>query len=259
MSATDSVLPAAFENAYDSMPSQITRADALTSKATGIQDAEHIDLSGALEAHLVQPVEGYRTSALAYDTWVDVEPRSPNTPTWGKQIKFNVGLEGHALLTRIEVFFQLEAITQPNGVTVTDGNATVYPQYLAERLLGEEVEIKLQQERIEKTNVDAMHFERMLLQDIANAERSGYERGVGIEETAEAQTVWVPIRMPYSRDSPLVALGFAEEVRGETFFFIYLFNYFCFSIKFNLRFRRGSRFAAIVAMLRVMLMRRRQP
>ena len=53
-----------------------------------------------------------------------------------------------------------------------------------------------------------MHWERTLLQDQANSEREGYITGVGSAKTDSAQEVWVEVRSPYSRDSPLVALAF---------------------------------------------------
>ena len=90
----DAALPAVFQDPQQQLSQQITRADMITARTTGPVDAEHIDVSGSLDAHLVQPTEGYRTSGLSYDTYVDVEPRSPATPSWGKKVQFNFGHEG---------------------------------------------------------------------------------------------------------------------------------------------------------------------
>lgn len=213
MASLDVSMPAAFSGSAFNERAHLSRHDIIQAKTMGPTDSAHYIKDGGIHSHFVKPStaeDSRMVAGLSYETFIDVEARSPATPTWGKEVKFLIGdNNGHALLTRVEAFFQVGAIAQAGTSGAED--STVYPKYLAERLLGDQVEVNLQQERVAKYKVDAMHFERMLMQNQSNGEREGYEAGVGIDETESAQEVWCELRLPYAEHRPMVAIANAVE------------------------------------------------
>lgn len=205
-------LPAASfqSNALEyNLPMQITRNAKLAAKLLSAHDADHVDVSGNEDSHLVKISEGYQTSAPEFETFRDIAvDGNPTSFAFDTDYKFFIGKEDHALLVGVDIFFDMAAIT--NSATDYAQDETVYPTYLAERMMGDSYEITLQGERHDKVYIQPLHWERVLMMDTANSERESYEQAVGAEVTREANVVCFPVRMHFNRKKPLSPLAFAE-------------------------------------------------
>lgn len=183
-------------------PHQISRVEKMTMSLAGIPDGEHVDTSGDLGNRKVSINTQYRVSGQTYYVYVDENPLGSTAPTFGSTVRFNFGLAGHAMLYGVDVCFKLKTLA----------NNSEYVPWIAERLMGEEYQVKYQSEPIMKMNMDALHFRRRLEQDISTVASGAYNEAVGQNSTEIGREVWFPLDFHFNEKKPLVAIANSSEL-----------------------------------------------
>jgi len=190
-------------------PSAVGRDEKLAARKTGINDADYQDSENSLyDRRQPEAVRPYHAE------YFDVAAQG--NAAFGQNLTFRIGHQGGALIEKIEIIWELSAIT---GST----NAQWKP-WLGELLTGNDFQIRYSNNNLRNYSANFLHSYNRLMSDISNNDDDAYQLKVlavppsGVSGAAGAPgsaaiTVVQPVWMPWdARHRALIASGLPDEL-----------------------------------------------